>query len=261
MGKTKKIAIAGVIIFILLIVVLLLIYNKKTEHFDITTNYNEKYAVLRSTLKSSGYFDEAHFRYNEEKDLVTIDNKYNIYIKSGYYLMNIRTEQDEEAYCKVVDAVEMHLGYSKGESLDTCHMIVDGIIDIGGISIKRYDNYKVLSVNYKEKSILYSSNSAHKFDEAISVNEQNYTIEEDNYIFSSLTTTYSNDLDMYSICGNLYNELISDGNFTFELYNDKESFATSDYQYDNDNNEYKSFCVEFKNIEAEPSYFMVHLNK
>ena len=261
MGKTKKLAIAIVLIFVVFIIIIIMAYNKKISKSDITTDYNEKYTILRSTLKSSGYFDDANYKYNDEKDIVTINDKYKIYIKSGYYMMNLYSEEDEEEYCKIVDAVEMHLGYSKGESLETCHMIVDGIIDIGGISISKYDNYKVLTVNYKDKSILYQPDSSHKFDEAISVDEQNYTIEEYDYIFSSLTTTYSNDLKVYSICGNLYNKLISDGNFTFELYNDKESFASSDYQYQNEKDVYKSFCIEFKNVEMEPSYYMVHLNR
>lgn len=259
MDKGKTIGIVAVLLVVIFIGTILALYNKKSANFN--TDYEEKYTILKATLKDSGYYSNSSFKYNDEKDLLTIDSKYNVYIKSGYYLMNIRNEKDEEEYCHIVDAVEMHLGYSKGESLETCHMTLDGIIDIGGISVTKYDNYKVLTVNYKEKTILYSKDGAHKFDEAINVDEQNYTVEDYNYIFSSITTSYSDELKQYSICGNIYNDLVSDGNFTFELYNNKEAIDSSEYQYDNDKEEYKNFCVEFKNIELEPSYFMVHLNK
>lgn len=260
MGKTKKIAVGIVVIFIILLAVLFILYDKKGVSFE--TDYQAKYTVLKSTLKNSGYFEESSFKYNDENNVMTIDEKYNIYVKSGYYSMNVRNEDDEDVYCKVVDAVEMHLGHQKGASIETCEMTIDGIIDIGGISVTDYKNYKTLSVNYKEKTILYSRDSAHALDEYISVDEQNYTIEDSEYIFSSLTSTYSEELKSYSICGNLYNERISDGNFTIELYDSSKNFINGeDYQYDNELDKYKSFCVEFKNIEVKPNYYMVHWNK
>lgn len=260
MGITKKIAIIIVVVFIAFLAVLFALYDRKGASFD--TDYKAKYLVLKNTLKNSGYFEDSTFKYNDETDVLTIDDKYNVYVKSGYYSMNIKNNEEREVYCNVVDAVEMHLGHQKGDSIETCNMTIDGIIDIGGISITDYKNYQTLSVNYKDKSILYSSESKHVLDEYISVDEQNYTIEDSSYIFSSITSTYSEELKEYSICGNLYNDRISDGNFTFDLYDSGKGFLQGgDYQYDNENDKYKSFCVEFKNVEINPSYYVVHWNK
>ena len=260
MGKTKKIAIGIVTVFIILLIVLFILYDKKGVSFD--TDYQAKYSVLKSTLKNSGYFDDSSFKYNDENDIMTIDGKYKIYVKSGYYSMNIQNDDEKEIYCNVVDAVEMHLGHPKGASIETCKMTIDGIIDIGGISIKDYENYQSLSVNYKEKSMLYSSENTHKLDDYISVDEQNYTIEDSSYIFSSITSTYSEELKEFNICGNIYNDRISDGNFTFELYNSSKGFIVGeDYQYDNEFDKYKAFCIGFKNVEIKPDYYVVHWNK
>ena len=72
-------------------------------------------------------------------------------IQNKYSNILFEYEEEIDTYCRVVDAVEMKLGTNKGDSIKTCEMVLDGKINASGINVSKYEDHKVLSVNYREK--------------------------------------------------------------------------------------------------------------
>ncbi len=257
MSRKKKILIAiGVLLFLSLII--FLVFKKYNKTITLKTEKSEEYIVLRETLYDSDYFKGSRFNYNDEKKIFTINDEYTINIKNGYYTMDIVDEDDIEEYCKIVDAVEMKLGFTKGESIKTCEMVLEGKINASGINVTKYEGHKILSVNNREKAILYIEDSSRNQDEDISLDEQSYTINIDDYILSSINGSYDEDLKIYNICGNIYGE--EDGDFIFTIADEnKETSKETEYKYEKEDS-YVPFCIEFKDINIEPKYYKVHLN-
>ena len=258
MSRRKKILIAvGVLLLLLLIG--FLIFKKYNKTITLKPKKYEEFIALKEMLNDSDYFKDSRFNYDEEKKIFIINGDYAINIKNGYYTMDILDEEEIDTYCRVVDAVEMKLGTNKGDSIKTCEMVLDGKINASGINVSKYEDHKVLSVNYREKAVLYDENSARSQDEEISLDEQSYTINIDDYLLSSINGSYDEDLKIYNICGNIYGE--EDGEFVFKIIsNNKEEIKEADYSYEKEDR-YIPFCIEFKDTNIEPKYFKVHLKE
>ena len=248
MTKRKKL-----ILFILLFVIIFMIifiaisFRTNITNSEINNATDERLDKLKKILKDSTYFDNSKFKYDYENLRLTLDDKYDISIKSGTYMMNIKDERSEEFYCKIVDAIEMSFGTDKGEAIETCKETLDGAINLGGISVEFFDNYKVLTVNMNEKATLYSTNSTHVAEELISIDEINYDIKLDNYMFTMMSTNYKEETHELNICGNVFNKRKKTCNFVFTIYDEnKEEIKTSDYKYENDTGKYISFCTVFQ---------------
>ena len=257
--RKRKTALA-LIILIVLIIAGYLIFKSNNKTIVLKAEKTEEYLVLKEILEDSKYFNESTYNYDKENKIFTIDDKYSINIKNGYYTMDIINNKNDDTYCKIVDAVQMKLGAERGASIETCKMVLDGKINASGINVSSYENHKTLNVNNRELANLYSESSARSDEEEISLDELNYTINIDDYIFSSLNGSYDSELKIYNICGNIYGEDKNKKEFVFILEDEnKASISQEKYEYIKEDN-YSPFCIEFKDVNVEPKYYKVHLD-
>jgi len=257
----KRNIILIVIIIVLVALALLVLYSendKKDEKIPLETKEETKSETLKNLLQTSNYFKDSKIIVDSEKQIVKIDDLYDISIKSGYYMMTIKDTKLEEGYCNIVDAVETSLGLEEGSSIETCKKTLDGVINIGGITAEIYDDYKVLSVNSEEKAILYDVKREHKEKELISIDEINYNIDIENYLFTSMTTAFTEASKEYSVCGHIYNQKNKDKEFLFKIYDtDKNILNEQKFTYKNDTKKYISFCVDFPSDKDNIKYYSV----
>ncbi len=257
----KRNIILIVIIVILIAVAILVLYSKndkKDEKIPLETKEETKSETLKNLLQESSYFKDSKITIDSEKQTVKIDDLYDISIKSGYYMMTIKDTKLESGYCNIVDAVETSLGLEAGSSIETCKKTLDGIINIGGITAEIYDDYKVLSVNSEEKAILYDITREHKEKELISIDEINYNIDIDNYLFTSMTTGFTEASKEYSVCGHIYNKNNKDKEFLFKIYDiDKNILNEQKFTFANDTKKYLSFCVDFPSDKNNIKYYSI----
>ena len=217
---------------------------------------------LESILSTSGYFDNAKYSTDNDNLKLTIDNKYDIYVKSGNYMMNIKDIKLEDKYCEIVDAVTMNFGGKKGESLKTCKYTLDGIIDLGGISVEFFDTYKILTINSSEKATLYNPDNNYSDKDIISIDEKNYAINFSDFLLTTMSTKYVESMKTFSICGNIYNKKVKTANILFKIYDDKKKeISTKTYKYESDTGHLEPFCVNFENDSNIAKYYSVALDK
>lgn len=248
MKKTSFIAIGVILVLIISAIVTIRVLDNKDREpgIEVEPIENTRFETLKKALKSSTYFKDSEIEPNDSKEIVTIDGKYDISIKSGYYMMTIKDTKLEDTYCEIVDAVEQSLGAYAGTSIETCKETLNGSINIGGISADIYDNYKVLTVNSDEPAKLYNIDNSHAKDDIISTDEINYNIKIDNYIITSMSTGFTKEAKLYNVCGHIYNSKKKTGDFVLKIYDkDKTELETKEYTYSNDTKKYKTFCVEF----------------
>lgn len=241
------------LIMLLFIILGVLIYFSVKKDNSITNNGlpDDNYETaqldkLKNILEESEYFKESKYDFNKDTNVLSIDEKYDVYIKNGYYLMNIKDSKDEIVYCNIVDAVEMYFGLEKGKSIDTCKETLKGSINLGGINVEFFDTYKVLTVNSNELSSIYSNENSHKEREFIDIDEINYDIKIDDYLFTSMSFGFSNNVSLYSICGHIYNEKKNDKNFIISIYdNSKNLIDEKVYNFTTKTGRFETFCVDF----------------
>lgn len=257
----KKITIITSIVLIILGVGLIIYFSTKKEETNAplqSTTTTSEYDKLKTILKESPYFEKSKFEYDETTNKVTIDEKYEVFIKSGYYLMNIKDTKNESTYCNVVDAVEISLGLEKGKSISTCEATLDGSINMGAINADVYDSYKVLTVNNTEVTALYNTTNSYKNDELISIDEINYNIDFSNYLFTSMSTGYTADVKLFTVCGHVFNKNNTPATFTFTTYDaNKAAITSSDYVFENDTKQYATFCADFNNDAGFAKYYSI----
>jgi hypothetical protein len=259
--KKKTIAIILLILLIVIVAALLIVGNlKKEENEKNNTEITETTNLdkLEEIINNSGYFEDSSFTKDETNDKLTIDNKYDVYIKSGYYMMYVKDTKDEDTYCKIVDAVEMNLGLEKGQSIETCTKTLDGTINLWRINVEVNDSYKLLTVDNTEKTSLYDASNAHSEGELISLDEINYIINVGNYEFSSMSNGISDEIKMLSICGYIYNAKGKSKDFTITTYDvNKEKLDEEVITYDASDNKLTSFCSNFENNAEIVKYYSV----
>ncbi len=247
-----------IIIFIIGFIIYFSIDKSKDSSIEVESTEKTKLDALKEILSNSNYFETSKLVSDTENNKITIDEKYDVYIKNGYYMMNIKDEKDEDTYCEVVDAVEQNFGIEAGKSIETCKKTLDGSINMGGINVEFYDNYKVLTVNSEEASSLYNINNSHTADELIFIDEINYDIKIDDYLFTSMSTGYTKDVKLFSICGHLYDDKYKEKTFIFKTYDvDKNEIAEKSYTYQNDTDKYVTFCVDFENDAGTAKYYSI----
>lgn len=248
MKKTSFMMIGIILILLIGAMVTLRILGAKERepNIEVEPIENTRYETLVKALKNSEYFKDSDITANDTKEIATIDGKYDISIKSGYYMMTIRDLKLENPYCEIVDAIEQSLGAKPAASIETCKETLSGSINIGGISADIFDTYKVLTVNSDEPAKLYNIDNSHVEDDVISIDEINYNIRFDDYIITSMSTGFTKEAKMYNVCGHIYNPKKKTGNFTFKIYDtNKEELDSKEFAYSNDTKKYQSFCVEF----------------
>lgn len=218
-----------------------------------------RFERLEDMLKNSGYFRESKITFDKDNDIVKIDDKYEIYLKTGSYMMTIRNTKLESDYCKIVDAIEQGLGLAPGASIETCEETLRGSIGMGHISANIFDTYKVLLVNSEEPTSLYNIFQTHEEDELILVDEINYNISIDNYLFTSMSASYLNDAKSYSVCGHVYNDKknITD-EFVITTYDDaKNVLSEQSFKYENDTSIFSSFCTDYASETDNVKYYSI----
>lgn len=252
--------------FVICLFIILLILA--VEHIDLSKNDDflkhtketTKSEKLKLLLLESTYFKDSKIEIDVEKEILTIDGQYTINIKSGSYMMNISDPKLEEGYCKIVDSIETSLGLPSQKSIETCEKTLAGIIEIGGISAEIYDTHKILTVNSEEPAKLYDITREHKENELISIDEINYNINIDDYLFTSMSTNLKESLEEFSICGHVYNEKNKSQKFNFKIYDQsKKMLNEKTFQFENDKKNYLPFCVNYETSIDNIKYYSIEV--
>lgn len=264
MTKGQKTSISIVLLIIVLGFAVFLFIKKlnlpeREPSINIEPIENTKFSNLKKFLEASTYFPNAKIASNEERDSLIIDDQYEIVIKTGYYQMTIKDSKQEDTYCQIVDAIEQGLGLPAEKSIETCKKTLEGSINIGGINAEIYDTYKVLSVNIDTPATLYNIDSTHTSGDVISIDKINYNIKIDNYLLTSLYSSYQSTTKLYSICGNIYNpSKKATDKFEISIYdNNKKEIAKKTYKYENNTKKYIPFCVDYPLDTDSAKYYSV----
>ncbi len=249
-------------IIILVVVILIIVggylFSKKSSDKENIDNEETVSHKLVDIIKNSHYFDSSNIVFDKENNKLSIDERYEVHIKSGYYMMNVKDEKDEDIYCQIVDSVIMDFGNKKGSALDTCKRTLDGSINMGGINVEFLGTYKVLTVNSEEKSNLYSEENTHISGDFISLDEINYNVQIEKYLLTSLSTGYSDEIDTLSICGNIFHPKGTHKTFEIKIYDaDKNIISVNEYNFQNEENIYKPFCTDFIIEENNVKYYSI----
>lgn len=228
-----------------------MINPKPKVEVEVESLEDVRFRTFKKAIEDSTYFKDSQIVLDASKIKVTINGKYNVYIKNGLYSMRIDDPEDETYYCQIVDSVEQSFGEKPGSSMSTCMETLKGSIEIGGISAEIFDSYKILSVKSNEKALLYDVLKSHVNGELISVDEINYNIKFDDYLLTSLKPKYDDTKDIFNICGHIYNKDKVGDEFIFSLYDEKKEMIDQvNYAYNNDTKKFLSFCVE-KEIDTD----------
>lgn len=219
----------------------------REKDIDVEPASKTQFDTLKKSLLNYEAFKDSEITANADSTVASIDGKYDVSIKSGYYMMTIKDVRLESEYCKIVDAIEVGLGGKVGDSLTTCEETLAGRIGYSHIATDIYDNYKVLTVNYEEKSLLYDPENTRELEELISIDEINYNIKTKGYLFTSISTGYTKEAKLYNVCAHAYNpNSKAKDTFTVSLFDErKDLLKEKNFTYENDSKKFLSFCVDF----------------
>ena len=84
-----------IIIFIIGFIIYFSIDKSKDSSIEVESTEKTKLDALKEILSNSNYFETSKLVSDTENNKITIDEKYDVYIKNGYYMMNIKDEKDE----------------------------------------------------------------------------------------------------------------------------------------------------------------------
>ena len=141
MSKTRiGIIICLVILFVLGVLFGYAYIKDRNENTDVISN---------DFLTKNDYFKDKQVKILG--DTIEIDDKV-ITKKNGYYLMDVKTGEDE-FYCNFVGAVQSELGVSYDDALNVCLKTISGEVDFGVIHAEKQDDKTILTVNYNENYI------------------------------------------------------------------------------------------------------------
>lgn len=261
MKKTSLIWITIIVAFIgAALLVYMFINDDRNPDIELDKAEEKRLTSLEKLLKESDRFKDSDISSNKDKNIVTIDGKYDITIKSGYYMMSIKDPKEEDTYCEIVDAVEQSLGKKKEASIETCKETLKGSISIGGIAADIFDNHKILTVNSDEPAKLYDIDSSHKEKDIISVDEINYNIKIDDNLFTSMSNEYVDENKNHTICGHIYNPVKINEKFTFKIYDkDKNELDNKNFTYEGTTKKYSTFCMEFERDLDDIKYYSIEV--
>lgn len=213
-------------------------------------------------LKSYSKFKDSNIELDEKEQTAILDGKYKISIKNGSYMMKIEDKKTEKTYCEIADAIETFLGYKEGESVTTCEKTLAGAIDLGGISAEIYDTYKILTINSVTPANLYDASLEHKEAEMISLDEINYIVTVGDSLFTSMTTSFTEEVKDFAICGHVYNPKKDKAKFTIKLYDsNKAVVAEKSLEYTKEKNKYYSFCINHETNIDEIKFYSIEATK
>lgn len=216
---------------------------------------------LKRILIASGYFEDGDIVSSEDDSKLTIFEKYDIHIKNGNYLMYIKDAKNEDIYCEVVDAVNMNYGDKKGNSLDTCHKTLEGIISLGGINVEFFDTYKILTVSSTIQPKLYKVDSSHGENDVISVDEINYDIKIETSTFTLMSLKLEEGKNA-ELCGNVHSPEVDEKTYIVNVFgDDKNILASKELLFSGNTDRYQSFCVVFDDIDSPIAYYSILLKK
>lgn len=203
---------------------------KKENDIEVVQPETLRFEKLKNALLASSTFENSTITTNANQELVNVDGKYDIVIKSGFYSMTIKDQKLEKGYCEIVDAIEQSLGLEVGQSIETCEKTLAGMINLGGINVELFDTYKVLTVSSENIPTLFSTTNNHIEKDLISIDEINYNIKLDNYLFTSMSEQYDSTKKEYSLCGNVYNsKKTKNKEFIFKLYDENKNELEKKY--------------------------------
>lgn len=263
--KKENLILPTIIILLIAIIIVLFINNnneKRDKIIETQNNELEKFETLKNIILNYPDFKDSKITIDKDKEKITVDEKYDIFIKNKSYMMEINNTKLENNYCKIVDAIEMDLGLKYNESLDTCLKTLEGSMNLGGIAAEIFDSYKILTVNNVEPAKIYNKDKIKKSDELISIDEINYHIDIDNYLFTSLSNSYDNNTKTFNICSNIYHPKKKKDNFIITIYDDKkELIDEKKYSYMNNTNIYSSFCIEYELPLDTVKYYSIKLDR
>lgn len=243
-----KNTVAVMVIIIILGIVLLfkMITTDRKQDIEVDSLEYSRYTKLENILMSSAEFSSSTIYPNADYTTLTVDGKYDVVIKTGYYMMTIKNAENEELYCKIVDAIETSLGAKENASIDTCQATLAGKMSLGGISAEIFENYKILTVSSEEPAKLIDPDNSHKENEPISTDKVDYTVTAQDNIITSIQTEYKEDTDNFSLCGNIFNTKKREDKLIFKIYDEAKNEITSkQYIYANDTKKYIPFCLDF----------------
>lgn len=220
--------------------------DDETEpEIKVETLEEKRFNQFKKALLSSSYFKDSTVEYDLEKVKAVVDGELDVLLKNGVYVMRVKDKREENEYCRIVDAIEMSLGSEEGESLETCKKTLDGSINMGGINVEFYDTYKILSVKANEKALLYDIDKSHIEGDLISVDEINYNVKIDGFLFSSMSTRFDVTSKNFNICGHVFDANKKNEKFEFSTYDENKTvLKKSEFIYDNKTSKYLSFCTE-----------------
>jgi len=230
---------------------------ERVQSIDVNSVKYEKLDELKKKILNSPYFKESKIELDEEREKLTIDKSLELTIKSNRYVMNIKDSKLENKYCELVDAIEMSLGLEVGKSLNTCKEALKGVISVFGLNVDFGSDFKTINLNNEVPITLYDDTNSHKEKELISIEEVNYNIKIDDYIFTSLSVNL--DDKKLNVCSNIFNEKNKkEKTFVIKLFDkNKEMLLEKEYNYLNDTSKYISFCIEFDISNEKPAYYSI----
>jgi hypothetical protein len=215
---------------------------------------NSDLVKIKKILNNDSKFNNSKLNYDKYNNKIIINNELEVFIKNGYYLINVENKK-ENLYCNFVDAVEKYLG-AQISSIPTCQKILNEEINIGGIDVAIYNDHKVLTINNKTLANLYDENKMHKKEDLINLDEINYGIEDENILMTSMYTNVDIDTKETKICGDIYAK--ENVNINFELYDENKKLIESKTLNQDAMKKYEPFCINFTINEKIPKFYKVN---
>lgn len=235
MSKTRiGIIICLVILFVLGVLFGYAYINDKNENTDVISN---------DFLTKNDYFKDKQVKILG--DTIEIDDKV-ITKKNGYYLMDVKTGEDE-FYCNFVGAVQSELGVSYDGALNVCLKTISGEVDFGVIHAEKQDDKTILTVNYNDKTKVITENLA-SFGDIVRLDDY-VTINSSSIKINNISYGVTKSMNLFNLCGYVSG---GTGALNVSVYDKNKSIIdTETYNVTKSGN----FCVNFFDLNDDVYFY------
>ena len=180
-----------------------------------------------------------------KNDTIEIDDKV-ITKKNGYYLMDVKTGEDE-FYCNFVGAVQSELGVSYDDALNVCLKTISGEIDFGVIHVEKQGDKNILTVNYNEKTKVITENLV-SFGDIVRLDDY-VTINSSSIKINNISYGVTKSMNLFNLCGYVSG---GTGALNVSVYDKNKSvIGTEIYNVTKSGN----FCVNFFDLNDDVYFY------
>lgn len=207
---------------------------------EIEKNYNDRNVDIETTASING----------TNLDITYNNNIYSFTFENGILKLNT-SDNIEQMFAYLVDAVSISKKHSENESLVTTNLIINGLFSNESVKVVKNATDIMYVIDTNKDITLYKTLNIYKEVKIVNVNDKNYDIDMNDIKLISPTIKYETNNNTAIIKAYIENPTQKKANVEINLYDDQKRKLLSDTKEIIGNEKVLESVIKLGNVEEE----------